>query len=159
MAWHISIHGHNTSFSCRLWCPRPISKFVYWWTLDFASAFLSPGVNIRAELVPTPRANARNAVGSGMIKIVNWAIQNTRIQLFIQIPPVFNTFLLGNKEKYKSLVDRARKGTEIDAQECLQFPPCLASLFELESTFHVIQSSLSNRRVTEEYRRLRLSLK
>jgi hypothetical protein len=24
----------------------------YWWTLDFANAFLSPGVNSRAELVP-----------------------------------------------------------------------------------------------------------
>jgi hypothetical protein len=31
-----------------------------WWTLDFASAFLSPGVNSRAELVPSPRAYARN---------------------------------------------------------------------------------------------------
>ena len=39
-----------------------------------------------------------------------------------------NGFYSGNKEKYsekyKSLVDRARKGTENDAQECLQFPPC-----------------------------------
>jgi hypothetical protein len=31
-----------------------------WWTLDFASAFFSPGVNSRAELVPSPRAYARN---------------------------------------------------------------------------------------------------
>jgi hypothetical protein len=39
-----------------------------WWTIDFASAFLSPGVNSRAELVPSPRACARNgAVGSGII--------------------------------------------------------------------------------------------
>jgi hypothetical protein len=30
-----------------------------WWTLDFASAFLSPCVNSRAELVPSPRAYAR----------------------------------------------------------------------------------------------------
>jgi hypothetical protein len=37
-------------------CARDI-----WWTLDFASAFLSPGVNSRAELVPSPRANARNS--------------------------------------------------------------------------------------------------
>jgi hypothetical protein len=44
---------------------------------------------------------------------------------------------LGSK-KTKSLVDRARKGSENDVQECLQFPPCLASLFELESAFHVI---------------------
>jgi hypothetical protein len=32
-------------------CARDI-----WWTLDFASAFLSPGVNSRTELVPSPRA-------------------------------------------------------------------------------------------------------
>jgi hypothetical protein len=31
-----------------------------WWTLDFANACLSPGVNSRAELVPSPRAYARN---------------------------------------------------------------------------------------------------
>jgi hypothetical protein len=31
-----------------------------WWTLDFASAFLSPGVNSRGELVPSPRAYAGN---------------------------------------------------------------------------------------------------
>jgi hypothetical protein len=36
-------------------CARDI-----WWTLDFASAFLSPGVNSRTELVPSPRAYARN---------------------------------------------------------------------------------------------------
>jgi hypothetical protein len=38
----------------------------YWWTLDFANVFLSPGVNNRAELVPSPRAYAQNgAVGLG----------------------------------------------------------------------------------------------
>jgi hypothetical protein len=31
-----------------------------WWTLDFASAFLSPVVNSRVELVPSRRAYARN---------------------------------------------------------------------------------------------------
>ena len=36
-------------------CARDI-----WWILDFASAFLSPGVNSRTELVPSPRAYARN---------------------------------------------------------------------------------------------------
>jgi hypothetical protein len=36
-------------------CARDI-----WWTLDFATAFLSPGVNSRAELVPSPRAYAQN---------------------------------------------------------------------------------------------------
>jgi hypothetical protein len=28
----------------------------HWWTLDFANAFVSPGVNSRAELVPSPYA-------------------------------------------------------------------------------------------------------
>ena len=41
-----------------------------WWTLDFAKAFVSPGVNSRAELVPSPRGitpgTALHAVGSGM---------------------------------------------------------------------------------------------
>jgi hypothetical protein len=32
----------------------------HWWTLDFANAFVSPGVNSRAELVPLTRAYARN---------------------------------------------------------------------------------------------------
>jgi hypothetical protein len=31
----------------------------HWWTLDLANASLSPGVNSRAELVPSPRANAQ----------------------------------------------------------------------------------------------------
>jgi hypothetical protein len=32
----------------------------HWWTLDLANASLSPGVNSRGELVPSPRADARN---------------------------------------------------------------------------------------------------
>jgi hypothetical protein len=32
----------------------------HWWTLYFANAFVSPGVNSRAESVPTPQAYARN---------------------------------------------------------------------------------------------------
>jgi hypothetical protein len=32
----------------------------HWWTLDFANAFVSPGVNSRGVLVPSPRAYARN---------------------------------------------------------------------------------------------------
>jgi hypothetical protein len=32
----------------------------HWWTLDFANAFVSPGVNSRGELVPSPRDYARN---------------------------------------------------------------------------------------------------
>jgi hypothetical protein len=44
-----------------------------WWTLDFASAFLFPGANSRAELVPSPRAYtpgmALRAVGLGTIAL------------------------------------------------------------------------------------------
>jgi hypothetical protein len=32
----------------------------HWWTLDFANASLFPGINSRAELVSSHRANARN---------------------------------------------------------------------------------------------------
>jgi hypothetical protein len=32
----------------------------HWWTLDFANAFVSPGVNSRGELVPSLRAYALN---------------------------------------------------------------------------------------------------
>jgi hypothetical protein len=32
----------------------------HWWTLDFANASLSPGVNSRVEVELSPRANARN---------------------------------------------------------------------------------------------------
>jgi hypothetical protein len=31
----------------------------YWWTLDFANAFVSQGVNSRGELVPSHRASRR----------------------------------------------------------------------------------------------------
>jgi hypothetical protein len=31
----------------------------HWWTLDFANAFLSPGANSRAELVPSHGASRR----------------------------------------------------------------------------------------------------
>jgi hypothetical protein len=46
------------------WPPTETSLVTHardhWWTLDFANAFVSPGVNSRAELVPSPRAYARN---------------------------------------------------------------------------------------------------
>jgi hypothetical protein len=34
-----------------------------WWTLDFANAFVSPCVNSRGELVPSPRAYAGDKMG------------------------------------------------------------------------------------------------
>ncbi len=39
----------------------------------------------------------------------------------------------------KNIFHRARR-TETDAQEFLQIPPCLASLFQLESAFYVYRS-------------------
>jgi hypothetical protein len=64
----------------------------HWWTLDFANAFVFPGVNSRAELVPSPRAYALNGaphrwlgvvvneVGTDCLAIAcsNFAIENVR---------------------------------------------------------------------------------
>ena len=41
----------------------------HWWTLDFANAFLSPGVNSRAELEPSPRAYAARWLGDYVFAI------------------------------------------------------------------------------------------
>jgi hypothetical protein len=54
-----------------------------WWTLDFASAFLSPCVNSRGELVPSPRAYARNGaprrwLGGNNLK--NWCDFNLLVE-------------------------------------------------------------------------------
>jgi hypothetical protein len=50
--------------------PTPMSHARdNWWTLDFASAFLSPGVNSRGGLVPSPGltpGTALRAVGKGI---------------------------------------------------------------------------------------------
>jgi hypothetical protein len=46
------------------WPPTETSLVTHardhWWPLDFANAFVSPGVNSRGELIPSPRAYARN---------------------------------------------------------------------------------------------------
>jgi hypothetical protein len=46
------------------WLPTETSLATHardhWWTLDFANAFVSPGVDSRAELVPSPRARGLN---------------------------------------------------------------------------------------------------
>jgi hypothetical protein len=40
--------------------PRTVTRARdHWWTLDFANAFVSPGVNNRAELVLSHRASRR----------------------------------------------------------------------------------------------------
>jgi hypothetical protein len=60
-----------------------------WWTLDFASAFLSPGGNSRAELVPSPRAFSRNGAPRHWLGD-NTFLHNTplylqRIRIYINI--------------------------------------------------------------------------
>ena len=50
-----------------------------WRTLDFVSAFLSPGVNSRAELVPSPRAYARNGASRRWIgDNIVWTLSHSR---------------------------------------------------------------------------------
>jgi hypothetical protein len=40
--------------------PRTVSHARdHWWTLDFANAFVSPGVNSQGELVPSPSARGK----------------------------------------------------------------------------------------------------
>jgi hypothetical protein len=62
---------HSWQTASRFWdgemtihtpCARDI-----WWTLDFASAFLSPDVNSRAELVPSPRLTPGTALRAGYL--------------------------------------------------------------------------------------------
>jgi hypothetical protein len=51
--------------------PRTVSHARdYWWTLDFADAFLFPRVNSWAELVPFPRAYAYFITTSRRMKVV-----------------------------------------------------------------------------------------
>jgi hypothetical protein len=46
--------GHPQTQSTSL-----VSAHDHWWTLDFANAFVSPGVNSRGELVPSHGASRR----------------------------------------------------------------------------------------------------
>jgi hypothetical protein len=47
----------------------------HWWTLDFANAFVSPGINSRAELVPSPRAYARNGAPRRWLGDDNYSVR------------------------------------------------------------------------------------
>jgi hypothetical protein len=60
---------------------------AHWWTLDFANAFISPGVNSRVELVPSPRAYARNGAPR------RW-LGNYTIQLCCVFEHIFSVHLL-----------------------------------------------------------------
>jgi hypothetical protein len=55
------LHSWQTAIFWDPWDdqPTPCTHDI-WWTLDFPSAFLSPGVNSRAELIPSTRAYAWN---------------------------------------------------------------------------------------------------
>jgi uncharacterized protein with PQ loop repeat len=60
-----AIHDSPPSFWDQWgWPPTETSLVAHahdhWWTLDFADVFVSPGVNSRTELVPSPQAYARN---------------------------------------------------------------------------------------------------
>jgi hypothetical protein len=56
---------------------------THWWTLDLANASASPGVISREELVPSPRAYARNGSSRrwlGDYKIItNMYIYNVKL--------------------------------------------------------------------------------
>jgi hypothetical protein len=65
--------------------PRTVSHTRdHWWTLDFANAFVFLGVNSRGELVPSPRAYARNGARRrwlGDNDHSNFLIHNSRIHI------------------------------------------------------------------------------
>jgi hypothetical protein len=62
------LHSWETVIFLRLVRWPPMHRHDdHWWTLDFASAFLSSGVNRRAELVPSLGLSpTRSARGSGL---------------------------------------------------------------------------------------------
>jgi hypothetical protein len=49
-----------------------------WWTLDFANAFVSPGVNSRGELVPSHGASRRRLGDKNVV--VEWKISWKRLE-------------------------------------------------------------------------------
>jgi hypothetical protein len=63
------------------WPPTETRTIIHahdhWWALEFANAFISPGVNSLAELVPSPRVYAWNGaprrwLGEYAWKIIDW---------------------------------------------------------------------------------------
>jgi hypothetical protein len=57
-----------------------------WWTLDFANAFVSPGVNSRGELVPSHGASRRRLGEYGLagpIQATTWRMININIQQLV----------------------------------------------------------------------------
>jgi hypothetical protein len=59
-----------------------------WWTLDFASAFLSPGVNSRAELVYPRHPERRSApLARGKLKKVDISLLS--IKIFVEVSNIW----------------------------------------------------------------------
>jgi hypothetical protein len=61
MDLHAMVSNAQLHRDDRAYLPEEYMHRDIWLTLDFASAFLSPGVNSLAELVPSPRAYSRNS--------------------------------------------------------------------------------------------------
>jgi hypothetical protein len=64
--------------------PTPLVTHVrdHWWTLDFANAFVSPGVNSRGELVPSHGASRRRLGDVVQIKLGGKSLAYIRIPKF-----------------------------------------------------------------------------
>jgi hypothetical protein len=57
---------------------------AHWWTLDFANAFVSPGVNSRGELVPSHGASRRRFGDKSLLELfVIPNLDSTVINVFI----------------------------------------------------------------------------
>jgi hypothetical protein len=91
----------------------------HWWTLDLANAFVSPGINSRAELVPSPRAYARNGAPrrwledrqQALTNLDRWSSVNNLkfnaskckvLTVTRKRSPILHTYQLGSKELFMS---------------------------------------------------------
>jgi hypothetical protein len=90
----------------------------HWWTLDFANAFVFPGVNSRAELVPSPRAYVRNGADrwledrqQALTNLDTWSSVNNLkcnaskckvLTVTRKTSPILHTYQLGSKELFMS---------------------------------------------------------
>jgi hypothetical protein len=61
-----------------------------WWTLDFASAILSPGVNSRGGLVPSHGASRRRLGDKSAIRCINKIRKSVKIFARSEIRTIFS---------------------------------------------------------------------
>jgi hypothetical protein len=71
------------------------------WTLHFSSAFLSPDVNSRAELLTSPLAYA---VGSGIIKLTNTCIYHEFTYLILKAQCQLLSDVIFSTETFKNFL-------------------------------------------------------